>query len=207
MHLLRTVRLLTATICLTLLGLASCQKPTEGITLVEGRVVGYTSRQPVGGATVQVWQSRRGGGYGAIGSGELTDAQGRFSFRFDADSEGGFIVKATAPPGYITDWGMAPRLTAGRRNKDLVVPMYAPAWVRLVLVDEPPKSLARVDVQGYNGQDRWPYPARDTIVIRPVLSDVDNAVTWWIYEGGQERKVTYPFQAGPLDTVTVRIPF
>ncbi|WP_187311454.1 hypothetical protein [Hymenobacter sp. BT188] len=114
---------------------------------------------------------------------------------------------ATAPLGYVTDWGLAPSLTAGRKNEDLVIPMYAPAWVRLVLVDEPPKSRVTLNVQGYNGQDKWPYPARDTVLIRPILADLTNSVTWLIYEPGQDRKVTYPFQVASLDTVTIRIPF
>jgi hypothetical protein len=201
----RSGQALFATLSLGLL--AGCQQPTDGPTLVEGQVIEHTGRQPVGGATVQVWQAGKAGGYTPVGQGQATDAQGRFRFRFEADSKTGYLVLATAPPGYLTDWGLAPSLTAGRRNKDLLVPMYAPAWVKLVLVDEPPKSRVAMTITGYSGGgESLRYP-RDTVLIRPIMANLTKSVTCFIYELGQDRKVTYSFQATPLDTVTVRIPF
>ncbi|WP_187311455.1 hypothetical protein [Hymenobacter sp. BT188] len=47
-------RALLVILCLGML--VSCQKPTDGPTLVEGQVVEHMGRQPVGGATVQVWR-------------------------------------------------------------------------------------------------------------------------------------------------------
>jgi hypothetical protein len=156
---------------------------------------------------VQVWQAGRGGGYAPVGQGQPADAHGRFSFRFEADSKSGYIVMATAPPGYVTDWGLAPSLTAGRRNKGMVVPTYAPAWVRLVLVDEPPKSQVQMTITGYSGGgEALRYP-RDTVLIRPIIVDLTKSVTWFIYEPGRDRKETQAIQAGALDTVTIRIPF
>lgn len=167
-------RALLVILCLGML--VSCQKPTDGPTLVEGQVVEHMGRQPVGGATVQVWQAGNGGGYAPVGQGQPTDAQGRFRFRFEADSKSGYIVMATAPLGYVTDWGLAPSLTAGRRNKDLVIPMYAPAWVRLVLVDEPPKSRVIMTIQGYSGGGELLNYPQDTVLIRPILGGLKSTL-------------------------------
>ena len=53
---------------LALVTLASCeQDPTTGTTTVSGQVVESTSRKPVAGATVQVYQEAKGGGYAQAG--------------------------------------------------------------------------------------------------------------------------------------------
>ena len=182
--------------------------PTTGPTQVEGVVVQRQSRQPVGNGTVQVWLASNGGGYGPVGTPQPCDAQGRFAFAFDATSEAGYLLKAQAPPGYLTDWAEAPELTAGRKNTGLTVPVLAPAWVRLVLVDEPPKSRVTISVQGHRGSGETLLYPRDTTYVRPVLADFKLSIAWFIYEQGRQDKQSYKeIQATPLDTVTVRIPF
>jgi hypothetical protein len=187
--------------------LTSCQDPTTGITQVEGKVVADPNGQPVGGAFVQVYHASTGGGYVPVGTSYPTDAQGRFSFQFDAASKAGYLVKATAPPGYFTDWAVAPSLTAGRKNMGLVIPMLAPAWVRIQLVDEPPKSRATVHTQGYEGPGDTFYYPRDTTVIRPLFAGFKSALLWSVYDQGQEKITTLYIQPAALDTVTIRISF
>ena len=185
----------------------ACTDPTTGTTTVSGQVVEAQSRKPVGGGTVQVWQVHNGG-YRAIGSAYDCDAQGRFSFDFDAESKRGYLLKAQAPPGYFTDWDVAPDLTAGRKNTDVIVPMLAPAWLRFVLVDEPPKSRVSIFITGYSGNgDRLDYP-RDTILIRPALANFPRKAIWVITdEKGIDTRYEQAMNLASLDTVTVRIPF
>lgn len=188
--------------------LTGCKSdPTTGTTQIEGQVVESQSRQPVGKATVQVYLAGKAGGYGPVGNAYPCDATGHFSFDFDAQSKYGYILKAQAPPGYITDWNAAPNLTAGRKNTGLVVPVLAPAWVRLVLVDEPPKSRVIISTQGYEGSgDLLSYP-RDTTFIRPTFAGFKTSIAWFINEQGQNRQSYQEIQPHALDTVTVRIPF
>lgn len=192
----------------SLLGGCNTNDPTTGATLVEGQVVEIRGRQPVAGALVQVYQAGRGGGYGAVGSPCPADAQGRFSFHFDATTKSGYLLKASAPPGYLTDWGLAPNLTAGRKNTGLLIPMYAPAWVRLQLVDEPPKSRVLMFIAGYEGSgDRLYYP-RDTTLIRPLLAGFPGKIIWVITnQQGIDTQFEQAINPAPLDTLTVRIPF
>ena len=182
--------------------------PTTGTTLVEGQVVEIQGRQPVARALVQVYQAGRGGGYGAVGSPYPTDVQGRFSFHFDATSKSGYLVKASAPPGYLTDWGLAPNLTAGRKNTGLLIPMYAPAWVRLQLVDALPKSRVYMFISGYEGSgDRLYYP-RDTTLIRPLLAGFPGKIIWVITnQQGIDTQYEQAIKPTALDTLTVRISF
>jgi hypothetical protein len=182
--------------------------PTRGTTQVAGQVVQRQSRQPVGGGTVRVYRASSRGGYDPVGDPRPCDAQGRFAFAFDAEQKAGYLLLAEAPPGYVTDWADAPALTAGRKNTGLVVPVLAPAWVRLVLVDEPPKSRSIVHVQGYSGSGETLRYPRDTAFTRPILADFKLSIAWFIYEPGQPDRQSYQqVQATPLDTVTVRIPF
>ena len=179
-HSLPHFQRLTSVLCLWLLAGCNPTEPTTGTTQVAGQVVERQSRKPVGGGTVQVYLSSSAGGYRPVGDPQPCDAQGRFAFDFDAASKSGYLLKAQAPPGYITDWAEAPELTAGRKNTGLVVPVLAPAWVRLVLVDEAPKSKISIFISGYPGSgDRLTYP-RDTTLIRPVSADFARKITWVI---------------------------
>ena len=189
--------------------LASCtnRDPTTGTTTVMGQVVESQSRKPVGNGTVQVWLTGKGGGYGMVGSAYPCDAQGKFTFAFEAQRTSGYLLKAQAPPGYITDWLQAPSLTAGRQNTPVVVPVLAPAWLRLALVDEPPKSRVTIEISEYSGSgETLSYP-RDTVLIRPILANFKTGLLWSINDQGQEKATTLYLQPGSLDTVTVRIAF
>ena len=201
--LLAIARLLSLS-SLALLG--ACTDPTTGTTTVSGQVVEAQSRKPVGGGTVQVWQVHNGG-YQAVGSPYACDATGRFSFDFDAQSKRGYLLKAQAPPGYFTDWDVAPDLTSGRKNTDVIVPVLAPAWVRLVLVDELPKTRATIYISGYDGSgDVLSYP-RDTMLIRPALANFPRKIIWGINETGAIQQYSQDVTLASLDTVTVRIAF
>jgi|GEM_PF-1087255 len=185
------------------------QRPTEGPTLVAGQVVESQTRQPVSGAAVQVYQAAKGGGYAPVGRASAADAGGHFSFHFGADSKTtAYLLRATAPPGYFTDWSLAPNLLAGRKNTGLVVPVLAPAWVRLQLVDEPPKSRVSLFVSGYEGSgDRLNSP-RDTTLIRPSLGGFVGKIIWVITdEQGHDTQYAHDVRLAALDTLTVRIPF
>ncbi|WP_375416926.1 hypothetical protein [uncultured Hymenobacter sp.] len=193
-------------ICLTLLG-ACNDDPTTGRTRVQGQVVQQQSRQPVGAGSVQVYLASRGGGYRPVGDPYPCDAQGQFAFDFEAEQENGYLLTAEAPPGYITDWAVAPQLTAGRQNKDVTVPVLAPAWVRLVLVDEPPKSRVTMTITGYSGSGETLRYPKDTILVRPILAGLTPSIAWFINDQGQDKQSYQEIQTTALDTVTVRIPF
>jgi hypothetical protein len=110
--------------------------------------------------------------------------------------------------GYFTDWGLAPKLTAGRKNTDLLIPVYAPAWVRFQLVDVPPKNRVSIFLSGYEGNgDRIYYP-RDTAVIRPSLAGFSGKFVWVIRdEQGVDKQYSQDVNMIALDTLTVRVPF
>ena len=195
-----------ALVLLALLG--SCrQDPTTGTTTVSGQVVDQARRQPVPNAHVQVYHASSGGGYAPVGSPYPADAQGRFSFQFDATNQTGYILLADAPPGYFTPFYAGPSLTAGRRNDNLLIAMLAPAWVKLQLVDEPPKSRAVINLWGYEGNGDVLYYPRDTTLIRPVLGGYTGNIMWEINNTGIFVQHSQSVQVPALDTVMVRIPF
>ena len=170
---------------LLLAGLSGCMNdPTTGTTTVSGQVVENQSRKPVGGATVQVYQTAKSGGYAPVSTPVQADGQGHFSLNFEAESTSGYAVFAQAYPGYFTPAYAATGITAGRANKDVVVPMLAPAWVRLQLVDEPPKSSVVVHTQGYEGSGDTFYYPRDTVIVRPLVAGSKYGLLWYVNEGG-----------------------
>jgi hypothetical protein len=192
---------------LLLLSACSSNDPISGPTLVEGQVVESATQRPVPGSFVQIYKTGRAGGYTAVGDPQPTDANGRFSFHFDADAEAGYRVRAGAPLGYFSE--LTPSLTAGRRNTGLLIAMYSPAWVRLQFVDEPPKSRVLIHTQGYEGSGDDLYDPRDTVLIRPLMAGFPLNILCVITENGVERRNNLVVQPNPapLDTVTVRIPF
>ena len=187
--------------------LSSCKKDADS-TLVEGQVVDSQKGQPVAGTSVQVEQAGTSGGFTAVGPVYPTDGQGHFSFHFEAEATPTYIVRAGSPLGYFTDWTRAPTLKAGRKNEQLRVPVLAPAWVRLQLVDEPPKSRVSMYVSGFQGDgQRLNYP-RDTTFIRYGLAQYMKVI-YWVITNNQGVDAQYSQQINPaaLDTVTVRIAF
>lgn len=188
---------------------ASCQPtdPTMGTTVVKGQVVQYLTQKGVPNATVQVFHATTAGGYAPVGTPYPADQQGHFSFNFEADNKSGYLLKAAAPPGYVTDWALAPTLTAGRQNENLLVPTYAPAWVRLELVDEYPKSRVVIQSNGYEGSGDTFYYPRDTVVIRPLLAGFRSGILWVINDQGKMVTNNLFVQPKALDTLTIRIPF
>ena len=192
--------------------LGGCAKDS-GSTLVEGQVVDSQSGQPVGNLTVQVEQAGQGGGFGGGGFSPLgpsypTDATGHFSFRFEAANHTTYIVRAASPLGYFTDPITAPVLRAGRKNQDVRVSVLAPAWVRLQLVDELPKSRVSMIITGYSGSgERLNFP-KDTILIRPVLAGFARKIIWVITDNQRvDTQYSQDVQPAALDTVDVRIAF
>jgi hypothetical protein len=188
--------------------LAACTKdPTTGTTTVEGQVVAEASRKPVPGATVQLYHKQNGGYQAVAGATAQADAQGRYALSFEATSPTGYFLTAIAAPGYFTPEQNAPYLTAGRANTGVTIAMLAPAWVRLQLVDEPPKSRVVVHSQGYIGAGDTFYYPRDTVVIRPIEAGFKSAIAWAIDENGQTRTSSLYIQPNALDTIIVRIAF
>ena len=189
--------------------LAACSNdPTTGTTAVAGQVVESQSQKPVGQGTVQVYLAGYGGGYSPTGAPHPCDANGRFAFEFEGQSKESYILLAQAPPGYFTDWAAAPYLTPGRKNQNLVVPVLAPAWVRLVLVDEPPKSRISIYLSGYDGNGDRINNLRDTTLVRPCTVGLTKQIYWAITnEKGEDARYRQDVKFAPLDTVTVRIAF
>lgn len=195
---------------LLLVLVASCDKKEDDPTVVEGQVIVEGTNQPLAGAQVQAWQQRGtglSGGYEPIGSSYVSDAQGRFSFPVETQANSNYILRAEKEPGYRTDWGYQVPVQIGRRNSALRLPVQPPAWVRLQLVDEAPKSAILLTMTGYGGShESFRYP-RDTTLIRPVMAGLSLTITCFIDEQGQSRIARYPVQVAAMDTVSVRITF
>jgi hypothetical protein len=198
-------------------GLAGCSNTdgTTGLTQVSGQVLTYRGRQPVPGAVVEVVDAH-GGGNTAIGVETVADSAGRFSLRFEAKKESGYALMAYTDIGHYTPSALAELVTSGRRNTDLVVPVNAPAWVRIHVVDELPRNQVIFFMQRYGGggnpggqSDRLVFP-RDTFLVRSLLAeDPTSGPAWWINDQGtgvETHGIQY-LNIPPLDTVDLRIAF
>lgn len=201
----------------TLAALGSCSKlgpdESQGMTVVAGQVVDGSNGQPLANAQVGVWgfyssgSLGGGGGYSALGAPHLADAQGRFSFQFEAAKGTAYTLRAFRAPGYVTNWGTDVNVNNGQANNNLRVPVQAPAWLRFVIVDEPPKSRVWLDVYGYGQGFRLNHP-RDTVLVRPMDSNLASKVIWIIKdERGVDTQYSKDILVSSLDTLTVRIPF
>ena len=205
---------------LALLLIAACsEREDSGLTRVRGQVVLADSNTPVPRPPqVQVWaQAVKSGGSGLGSSApyvpvfdpQPTDALGRFDFSFPAASGQRYILHAAAPwPGYVSDWNLAPQLHKGEDNNEVRLPVYAPAWVKVDLVDEPPRSRVWMYLSGNNGV-RLTFP-RDTTIVFPFLTGGgrETFIYWSIIDTvGHETQERRTFIQPPLDTQRVRIAF
>lgn len=197
-------------VCGVGLGLAGCSLFGEGgRTTAEGTVVDSNSGNPIGPAQVSLFTSKRGSASAVLtqaGNWRDTDAQGRFSFSFDADANLDYVVRATSRRGE-TDYLTAPRLKGGRKNKDVRVPIFSPAWVSVHLVDVPPRTDAlSISVGGFPESFTISTPL-DTTIVR-FIEPGENLWVLWQLNGGQmssnDERRSY-FSVAGMDTARVEL--
>ena len=201
--------------------LAGCtDREGAGPTVVNGQVVESSSRRPVPRSPqVQLWQRRQTGGsltggaaYIPIGAPQPTDAEGRFAFSFEAEATHEYVLRADdAGLGYYTDWAAAPRLAGGRGNAGVQLPVYAPCWVRIDLVDTLPRSQVNFFFSGFGGGGSTvPYPRDTTLYFRYIAGGGQQTFIYWrITQNGPGPEVTdsRTFIQPPLDTQRIQILF
>lgn len=191
--------------------LCGCEKAADGPTTVEGQVVVEANNRPLAGGQVQVWQQSGAGlsgGYTPTGDPHAADAQGRFSFALNAQPHTSYILRASRAPGYVTNWGHQLYLQNGRKNATLRLPVQAPAWIRLHLVDEGPKSQVRMFFSGFGGGGYTLTYPRDTSLVFSYQAETP-AFLYWRITPDRLPEVTGQrlIALAPLDTMTVRVPF
>ncbi|GAA4012528.1 hypothetical protein GCM10022408_26600 [Hymenobacter fastidiosus] len=136
---------------LLLLGLAGACQKVDGPTLAEGQVLEMVTNKPVSNAEVVVYSQSGSGlhsGYGDAGTKVLTDDQGRFSIRFEAQKGSHYILKAFSAKGHGSHWGEEPALENGKNNRDLRLPVAAPAWVKIRIAQQPGPVPGSIHVWG-----------------------------------------------------------
>ncbi|RSK37237.1 hypothetical protein [Hymenobacter metallilatus] len=181
----------------------------SGQTTVEGTVIDSATGQAVGPAQVAVFASRQSSFYSnftQVGDWRDTDGQGHFSFSFDAQSNRDYIVRASSNRGE-TDYVSAPKLKGGRKNKNVRVPVVAPAWVAVQLQDAPPRSDAvNIYVWGF-AQTVTIRPPLDTVLYRPVPAGDLNVVVWQL-NGSRtvpNTETRIPYNVAGMDTFRIAI--
>jgi hypothetical protein len=199
------------TVCATLFfGIASCERSSSGLTVVEGQVVERSNGKAVPDAYVQLYQPGKSfsSGYSKVGDPLKTDGNGNFSFSYDAETESSNLLMGYSDKGHYSDWQEAPNLSSGRKNKDVKVKVYAPAWVKIKLIDELPKSRVWISIWGYNERGDFLTLPSDTVFYRSAIADFQDRVTWDITDE-QAVKTRYykDFKVAGMDTVTIEIKF
>ncbi|WP_188557661.1 hypothetical protein [Hymenobacter glacieicola] len=192
------------------LSCASCSLFDEsGKTTVAGQVVDSSTGQAVANAQVRLFANQRSSSsasYSPEGNWRSTDGQGKFSFSFDADADLSYILRASSSRG-DTEFQSAPQVTGGRKNKDLRVPVEAVAWVRIHLLDVPPRTDAvNVKVSGFQGSITL-HPPLDTVIYRMIKAGPNQVVVWEL-NGSRVVPATehrIPYSVAGLDTMRVDI--
>ncbi|MET4105021.1 hypothetical protein [Hymenobacter sp. UYP22] len=184
---------------------------TGGHTTAEGVVVDSVTGEPIGQAQVCLFSNKRSSSSSAfnkVGDCHDTDAQGKYSFSFEADEDLEYILRADSKSGY-TDFVTAPKLKGGRKNKDIRVPINALAWVAVHLLDVPPRATAlNVTVWGFY-EPVMIRPPLDTVFYREVPVGDSNIVTWQLNGSvtvpnlNTEHRI--PFTVKGLDTARIEI--
>jgi hypothetical protein len=197
------------------LAFSSCKR-LDGETLVEGQVVDRHTGEAIPNARLVMFSriSRSSGGaYNTIEFERLTDSKGNFSFKFESDGSKSYVLRAFKDPGYYTIWDEAAHLDEGRNNKRLKLKMQAPAWVRVKLVNVPPKDIvARLHLRGFsdliNGQDYVTFYSfnRDTTFVRMIPGNVERLFVFSIRDIAGNTIETNPSAYFPaLDTTDLII--
>lgn len=196
---------------------SGCEKES-GPTKVSGQVVEFYTGKPVPYGKVQLVASNPNGQINIAGSGgssakgdpHLADAQGRFTFTFEAKRNINYWLLARLDPYYYGNIEVT--IDGGRANNDVRVPVSAFAWVRYVVVNElpkPPNSVHTLYVTGHgSGLGISIYQPRDTVIVERVTGGTDTRTTWIVTDRqGKSTRYDKNTLVPPLDTLDVRIPF
>ena len=200
-------RLLLAALLLTLL--TNCKR-LDGDTLCEGTVVDRHTNTRVANATVGVYVAGSSGG--GLGGGyrlkeeHQADASGNFAFQINDDSEE-LILRASTDQGHFTSFQEAPKLRGGRNNKKLILKTYAPAWIKINIIDQAPRDTVNIGLWGdlpsygtgiINGGDRT--------VILPVEGHATARIHWEITPlYGNQTLGQQDIYCPGLDTVSIQV--
>ncbi|OGX83340.1 hypothetical protein BEN47_03335 [Hymenobacter lapidarius] len=196
---------------------SGCEKES-GPTKVSGQVVEFYTGKPVPYGKVQLLASNpngrinivNGGGLNAKGDPHLADAQGRFTFTFEAQRNINYGLRGRLDPYYFGNTEVS--IDGGRANNDLRVPVFAFAWVRYVIVNElpkPPNSVHSLYITGHgSGLGINIYQPRDTVIIERVIGGTNTRTTWFVRDRqGKSTQYDKNTLVPPLDTLDVRITF
>ncbi|WP_457084446.1 hypothetical protein [Hymenobacter sp. HD11105] len=198
---------------------SGCEKES-GPTKVSGQVVEFYTGKPVPYGQVQLGVSTPtgqinimgmgSGGPNATGDPQLADAQGRFTFTFQAKRNSNYSLLGRLDPYYYGNIYVP--IDGGQANNDVRVRVRAFAWVRYVIVNElpkPPKSVHTLYITGHgSGLGISLYQPRDTVIIERVTGGTDTRTTWIVTDWqGKSTRYDKTTLVPPLDTLDVRIPF
>ncbi|GAB2456245.1 hypothetical protein GCM10011375_04340 [Hymenobacter qilianensis] len=192
----------------------ACQK-YEGPTLAEGLVVEMRTEKPVPYAWIEVYAQAGSGlhsGYSSFAEPHQADANGRFSFSFDADKETTYILKAYSDKGHRSHWGREPYIENGHNNKGLQIPVAAPAWVKIRVAQQPDRLPDAITVsgpwfdQGYISTLDLRKTDYGKVSYHTIDSSMPNDNMWVHWEvnfGGQLTPYRQTFSVQPFDTAEV----
>jgi hypothetical protein len=168
--------------------LFSCKRP-DGDTLIEGQVVDKITGQPVPNSTLSLYRST--GSSSTLTSGFTlekeypTDGSGKFGFQYEGSKGESYYLRAWDNQGAETIWDDMVPVEEGRNNKKLKVKLLAPCWVKVNIVDVPPKdSLSYLIVSGFtldNGLQSMEFYNLNystTFVGRGALNNPDPRLRW-----------------------------
>lgn len=172
------------------------------------------TNKPVPYARVEVHGQRGSGlhtGYSSTAEPHLADANGRFSFQFEAASGASYLLKAFSDAGHASKWGEEPNVEEGRKNRDLVIPVAAPAWLKIRVEQKPGSVPDQISVwgpwydQGYiSSMDLRPKDY-GTVTYHVVDSTLPSTTTvnWDVNYGGTLTRHQQAFTVRPFDTTEV----
>jgi hypothetical protein len=191
--------------------LFSCKQPRDGQTTSQGQVRDLHTGAAVANATVSLMRNKvssSSAAYSFVQSWQA-DENGNFEFGFEGDEDYSYVLMASTPLGYYTPWNNAPRLTSGRKNKELKVPAQAPAWVRVNLVDESPLGTIRFSIWGFKDDFYGPiYPIADTSFVKRVDGGIESSIHYAINNASGNAPIHHvSVSPNALDTTSITIQF
>lgn len=189
---MKNLNFLQLTFLLLLFLLNSSCKRLDGETIVEGKVVDRNTGAHVPNARLVLFSSDGrsvGGAYNTVELEKQADGDGNFSFSFNGKSSKNYALRAFTDLGHFTEWTEAAYLEEGRNNKKLKLKVHSPAWVKVKLVNVPPKNqIAQFHIQGFQSDSKGSssvtlnFLQEDTTFIRVVMGNRENGFLYIIKE-------------------------
>jgi hypothetical protein len=183
----------------------SCNKPRDGKTTVEGKVLDSTTRKPISGAKVYLLQKTSEClicGYAGGGKSAITDSSGKYLLELEAKE--GLSYAVTAEFQRYFEGAINESVIPGKKNRSVEILLRPEAYLKLLIKNTSESHSISLNLN-WGGGIYLTGTDIDTILSGIVEGNKYNSLVWWVTKDGNQTKFSDSVFTAAFDTIFYQI--